>query len=102
MTACLRAWITAGLVLAVFPSFATPPLGCLEDSRGRRWCDHDQPKSERYQKTETIDENYVPWVHPDTVKRDSYPPISGVGPQVKPIDAAKLLPHRPLKNGGEK
>jgi hypothetical protein len=67
-----------------------PPLGCLEGSNGRRICE-DSTQSREYKKTTTTEQNYVPWVHPATIKQAEYKPVFSIGQQVKSIPAAEFL-----------
>lgn len=86
-------WIAASFALVAFPVSATPPQGCLENSKGQRWCEglpvrynsnpvRDTPKSDL-------------WVHPATVK--SFPKLyEPVGQQVAALPVDEFLPgYRP-------
>lgn len=70
-------------------AYAVPPLDCVENSKGQRWCassgTHFDPNPVR-------DElSTQPWVHPATIKAPfvMFQPVYAV---VRPIPARDLLP----------
>jgi len=87
-----HAWVAAGLVLAVSPSFASPPLGCLENSMGVRWC---QGYERQTQEATEVTDMPIYGPHPATLITPPRP-YQGVGQQVKTVDVSLLLPgYRP-------
>jgi len=82
------AWGAAGLVLAVSPIFAAPPLGCLENSRGARWCtSYDNDRAEAVGSVPVLSSG----PHPATIKKPPRP-FEPVGAIVKPIRITEFLP----------
>lgn len=82
-------WIAAGFALVAFPVSATPPPGCLENSKGQRWC---EGLPVRYNPNPVRDTAKAdPWVHPATVK--SVPKLyQSPGQQVSALPVDEFLP----------
>lgn len=82
-------WIAASFALVAFPVDAAPPSGCLENSKGQRWCDSF---AKRFNPAVVRDRlEPVPWVHPATVK--AAPKLyESPGQQVAALPVDEFLP----------
>lgn len=69
-------------------AFAAPPLDCVENAKGQRWC---MSSGVSFQRVPPKPDEYVlPTIHPATIKSTKiYQPV---GQQVASIPLEKLLP----------
>lgn len=91
-----QTWLALVAFFVTTSIHAAPPLGCVENSKGQRWCEGSSKHFQR-EAPQRDSEPFEPWLHPAT-KKAVLALFQPVGRVVEPLPIDQFLPGYTIPN----